>query len=126
MSSQKNNSCLFIYGTLKRGQSRAGSLAGQKLLGESKTVARYRMFDCGSYPGLVQREDGLEIAGEVWSVNEDCLHQLDLIEAVDQGLYQRTTIQLKPPFDSHQVQSYFYLLSVEGLPDCGDCWTSDF
>lgn len=93
-------------------------------MGESKTVAQYRMFDCGSYPGLVEHENGLEIAGEVWSVDKACLRQLDLVEAVDQGLYQRKKINLKPPFDAHEVESYFYLLPVEGLPDCGGCWTS--
>lgn len=125
MPLEKNNSCLFIYGTLKRGHSRAGNLVHQEFLGESKTVARYRMFDCGSYPGLVEHENGIEIIGEVWSVDEDCLRQLDLVEAVDQGLYRRATIQLQPPFGSHSVESYFYLLPVEGLPDCGACWTSD-
>ena len=120
MSSQ-NKQRLFIYGTLKRGHSRAANLAGQQFLGEVRTLARYRLFDCGSYPGLVEYEKGLEIIGEVWEVDAACLQQLDLVEAVDAGLYRRGSIQLQPPFD-FEVESYFYLLPVETLTDCGDCW----
>ena len=116
MSSQENHT-LFIYGTLKRGHSRAGSLAGQQFMGKAKTVASYRMFDCGTYPGLVEAEKGLKIIGEVWSVDAECLWQLDRIEAVDQGLFQRRPIKLNPPFDADSVESYFYLLSVKSLPD---------
>jgi len=118
----KSKQHLFIYGTLKRGHSRAGNLLGQQFLGEAKTTARYRMYDCGDYPGLVESEDGLEIIGEVWSVDASCLQQLDIVEAVQQGLYRRGPIELCPPFDSQNVESYFYLLSVETLTQCGDCW----
>ncbi len=121
MASQKKQ-CLFIYGTLKRGHSRCGNLTGQEFLGESKTVARYRIFDCGTYPGLVEAENGLEVSGEVWSVDNECLRQLDLVEAVDSGLYQRRTIKLQPPFHTHPVESYFYLLPVDSLTDCGASW----
>ena len=118
----QNKQRLFIYGTLKRGHSRSANLVGQQFLGEAKTLACYRLFDCGSYPGLVENEQGLEIVGEVWSVDEACLRQLDLVEAVEEGLYRRAQIKLQPPFDS-PVESYFYLLPVEKLKDCGDCWT---
>jgi len=121
LSSQKKQ-ILFIYGTLKRGHSRAGNLSGQEFLGESKTVAHYRMFDCGTYPGLVEAQDGLEIVGEVWSVDEECLRQLDIVEAVEAGLYQRRTIDLQPPFDAHSVESYLYLQPIDSLTDCGTSW----
>ena len=119
---QENRQLLFIYGTLKRGHSRAASLIGQQFLGEARTLARYRLFDCGSYPGLVESDDGLEINGEVWSVDQSCLKQLDVIEAVEQGLYRRGAVELQSAYDS-QVESYFYLLPVGTLADCGDLWT---
>ena len=122
MVSNQNKQLLFIYGTLKRGQSRAGNLEGQQFLGEARTLAQYRLFDCGSYPGLVKREDGLEIVGEVWSVDRVCLRQLDRVEGVEAGLYRRGTIELQAPLDS-QVESYFYLLPVDTLNDCGNSWT---
>lgn len=118
----QNKPHIFVYGTLKRGYSRAANLVGQQFLGEVKTLAHYRLFDCGSYPGLVEVENGLEIIGEVWAVDTACLQQLDLVEAVEEGLYRRGSIKLQPPFDLY-VESYFYLLSVETLTDCGDCWT---
>jgi len=103
----QNKRRIFVYGTLKRGYCRAANLVGQQFLGEAKTLAHYRLFDCGSYPGLVEAENGLEILGEVWTVDAACLRQLDLVEAVEEGLYRRGPIKLQPPFDS-LVESYCF------------------
>lgn len=114
---------VFVYGTLKQGHCRAAFLEGQQFLGAATTLAEYRLFDCGDYPGLVASGEGVEVSGEVWNIDETCLLKLDQVEAVDQGLYQRRLIRLKPPFDDQTVESYFYLHSTESLPDCGNSWT---
>ena len=80
---------LFIYGTLKRGQSRAGALNRQRFLGNAQTAPKYRMFDCGEYPGLVEAEDGVSIAGELWEVDQACLDVLDELEGTNLDLFQR-------------------------------------
>jgi len=115
---------LFVYGTLKRGDVRAPLLAGQTFLGEARTAARYRLFNTGDYPALVDAGPlgvaGRSILGELWQVDADCLARLDEEEGVDEGLYARRTVALIEP--AEPAESYFFLLPVNGLPDCGERW----
>lgn len=121
---------IFVYGTLKRTGCRRSVLRDQEFLGEASTQAAYRMFSLGDYPGLVDaaqlvgsdHQPGFRIHGELYEVDGDCKRKLDAIECVDEGLYQLRSIDLVAPFDSEEVFAYFYLLSVEGCPECGDCW----
>ena len=115
---------IFVYGTLKRGGCRAELLAGQRLIGEAATEPRYRMVDCGSYPGLINAEAGLSITGELWAVDADCLKALDLAEGVAEGLYARRPVRLQAPYADELVEAYFYLPSTAGLRDCGDRWVN--
>ncbi|MEW4528969.1 gamma-glutamylcyclotransferase family protein [Maioricimonas sp. JC845] len=113
---------VFVYGTLMRGDCRHRVLAGQEFLGEARTEGRYRMFDVGSYPGLVESTDGLAIEGEVYRVDNDCLRVLDQVEGVELGLYERRRIALQAPFGTAPVEAYFYLRNTHGLKDCGSRW----
>ena len=113
---------VFVYGTLKKGQCRAAFLDGQVFRGEAKTIAAYRIFDCGTYPGMIASEPGVEILGEVWTVDEQCLSELDDLEGVDEGIYRRVPIRLQPPYHRIDVHGYLYLHSTDGLRDCGVCW----
>ncbi len=113
---------LFVYGTLKRGHRRHSALATQTFLGPATTQPLYRMYDCGGYPGLVKSEAGRAIEGELWHVQPDGLEVLDEIEGVDTHLYRRRQVQLEPPHDQQEIESYFYVRSVHGLSDAGTCW----
>ena len=121
-----SRSLLFVYGTLKRGCCRSHFLAGQSCLGEARTQPKYRMYNCGTYPGLTPDAEGLSIHGELWSVDEACLARLDQEEGVDEGLYTRSSIELATPlpesFAGYPVDAYFYTQSVNEFPDCGDQW----
>jgi gamma-glutamylcyclotransferase (GGCT)/AIG2-like uncharacterized protein YtfP len=113
---------LFVYGTLKRGHSRARLLHGQRFLGHGRTRPNYACT-LGSYPGLVRDDqDGLAIEGEVWDVDASCLKKLDEVEGVTEGLYRRVTVELESPFDSQQVETYLYVRNTSGLVDCGCRW----
>lgn len=114
---------VFVYGTLKRGGSNHRYLQAQHFLSTATTAPDYRMFGLEGYPGLVEVTPGtgLGIVGEVWSVDETCLAELDRLEGVDEGLYRRGPIRLDPP-RSDAVYAYFYLGSVKGRADLG----SDF
>ena len=113
---------VFVYGTLKRGDSRHHWLDGQRFLGLATTLPRYRMYNVGTYPGLIESpNDGLAIRGEVWEVTPECLTTLDDVEGIDEGLYRRDVIQLEAG-SFGTVQAYFYLQSVTGCPDCGEEW----
>lgn len=120
----KTDTRLFVYGTLKRGEVRAPLLAGQRYVGEVRTAPRYRLFNTGDYPALVEAEPlrlpGRSIVGELWSVDAACLARLDLEEAVDEGLYARREIALVG--GAERAIAYVYLLPVDGMQDCGDVW----
>ena len=113
---------LFVYGTLKRGYSRSAALQGEEFLGTTKTEARYRMYNLGNFPGLVESPDGLSIEGELWEVSAECLKRLDEIEGVGIQLYKRAKVHLKAPHDREEVETYLYLRSTQGMPDCGVKW----
>ena len=118
---------IFVYGTLKRGLCRAHFLTGQHFWGEARTLPRYRMYNCGTYPGLKPAPgDGLSIIGELWKVDDTCLARLDREEGVAEGLYVRHAIELAPsasePLPDALIEAYFYVPGIAGYPDCGDCW----
>lgn len=113
---------LFVYGTLKRGQSRHRYLEGQKFVGVARTEPRYRLFNLGDYPGLVELLDGRSIDGELWDVDPACLRRLDAVEGCDEGLYRRAEIRLLAPHAQFTVLSYLYERTIEGMPDCGAHW----
>lgn len=115
---------LFVYGTLKRGDVRAYLLDGQAYVGEAATAPRYRLFNTGDYPALVEAGaiglGGVSVTGELWAVDEACLARLDEEEGVDEGLYARRGLEL---VDGRVgVQTYLYLLPIDGMADCGTSW----
>ena len=113
---------LFIYGTLKRGLCRHASIASQTFLGDVQTEPLYRMYNVGTYPGLVRAENGLAIEGELWEVDEACLKMLDEIEDVARGLYLRQRVKLAPPHAGDHVEAYILQQGVATLTDCGPRW----
>jgi gamma-glutamylaminecyclotransferase len=115
-----NETLIFVYGTLKRGGSNQHYLAGQKFIGEARTTPGFRLFDLGTYPGMVAKADDRDgVSGEVWSVEVDCLEHLDLLEGIKEGLYRREPVPLLAPFADRKVEGYIYARSVEGLRDLG-------
>lgn len=112
---------VFVYGTLKRGQVRHAGLAGQRFVGEARTLPRYRMVNLGTFPALVEGGTG-SIVGELWSVDAACLARLDYIEAVADDRYRRTRVWLAPPHEQVAAEAYFYTADVSRLPDHGEVW----
>ena len=111
---------LFVYGTLKRGERNHRLLAGQEFLGEAATMPLYRLYDLGPFPGLVlDMDDGREIHGELWAVDEAALAALDDFEGVP-DLFIRADVAVRHQFDT--VQAYLYNGAIEpGTPE-GDRW----
>jgi len=111
---------IFVYGTLKRGQRRHELLLGQVFLREAVTLPRYRLYDNGRYPCLVEApESGVAVTGEIWQVEEDVLKRLDDYEGVP-DLYVRRRILLQE--QASPVWSYFFCGDVTDLKDCGSAW----
>ncbi|MCA9008639.1 MAG: gamma-glutamylcyclotransferase [Planctomycetaceae bacterium] len=113
---------IFVYGSLKQGYALHSLLHRQLFLGNAVTAPKYRLFDLGSYPGLVACPEGLAIHGEVYQVDANALHRLDEAEGVADALYARREIQLQSDFVHRSVHAWFWLGDVSGKPDCGARW----
>lgn len=114
---------VFVYGTLKRGHSNHGYMAGQRFICEATTQSVYRLFDLGGYPGMIEAaSDGLSIKGEIWEIDDACLRRLDVLEDVKGGEYARVFVKLAAPHESDAVEGYVYLRSVARCRDIGSSW----
>lgn len=96
---------VFVYGTLRAGEvndlntaaARHG-IAAPRCLG-SGTVAG-RLYDFGSYPGLVADGAAGAVLGDIYEVDEALVPVLDEIEEVYPGqatLFVRTTMPVARP-----------------------------
>jgi gamma-glutamylcyclotransferase (GGCT)/AIG2-like uncharacterized protein YtfP len=110
---------IFVYGTLKRDQRNHHFLRDQKFLGEAQTEARYRLYDSGPHPALIDDPHGVDVRGEVWQVSEETLQKLDEYEGVP-DYFSRRPILLQD-WDIG-VEAYFFNGDVTNLKDCGDHW----
>lgn len=112
---------VFVYGSLKRGYALHHLLETSQFKGCGITVPHYRIYDLGSYPGLIEVPDGLPIHGEMFDVSEVTLSRLDEAEGVSEGWYARRPIRLQNS-DHEETHAWFWLKSVNGCPDCGPGW----
>lgn len=111
---------LFVYGTLKRGQKNHHFLAGQEFIGEAATMPLYRLYALGWYPGLVlDVDDGLEVQGELWAVDDDALAKMDAFEGVP-DLFARQDVAVRDHFET--VQAYLFNQTVPDGALSGDEW----
>lgn len=104
---------LFVYGTLKRGESRDKQwpFAPLKVCPATTCAA---LYDLGPYPAIGPGNDC--VAGELWFVRDEhlaaTLRQLDAIEGYQQGgpdLYVRRIITCSDNWGwSHRAYAYFF------------------
>ena len=114
---------VFVYGTLKRGGSNHRFLAGQNFIGPARTVPGYTLYSLGDYPGMVREPGAIAgVTGELWSVDANCLAELDRLEGLDEGLYERAEVQIAPNLFAATAQSYLYLRPHQGFAPLGDTW----
>ena len=114
---------LFVYGSLKRGYALHDYLSSQRFLGTAATKPHYRLYDCGSYPGMVYvGTNGVAVTGEVYQISDRVRNVLDEVEGVDEGLYVCQPVLLDEPFHAEQVLAYFYTQPISHLSDCGSTW----
>ena len=111
---------IFVYGSLKRGKQRHGFLEKQVFIKEIVTKPIYRLYNLGSFPAMVEDENGITIKGELWDVDEKCLEFLDFIEA-HPVFFERKQVQLIEEIDA---QAYLFNRNWMALEctDCGESW----
>jgi gamma-glutamylcyclotransferase (GGCT)/AIG2-like uncharacterized protein YtfP len=93
---------VFVYGSLKRGQTHHHLLATARFEGEAR-ASGLALHDLGPFPMAIaaaQPEAGSEtdletvpVSGEVFAVDRETLEQLDRLEGVPR-LYQRQRLEL--------------------------------
>src|SRR5580700_10044401 len=99
-----NKTILFVYGTLKRGQKSHHYIADQEFLGTATTMPLYRLYALGWHPGMVlDADNGLEVAGELYAVDDATLGKLDVYEGTPDWFY-RQEIAVRDRFEP--VQAY--------------------
>lgn len=111
---------LFVYGTLRRGGSAHGLLAGQRWAGPARTRPAFRLHGMGGFPALVPAASGARaVEGELWWVQPARLERIDRWEGVPDGVYARRPVALLPPHQGLPAQAYVYLRGVAGRADLG-------
>ena len=114
---------LFVYGTLKRGCKNHRHLAGQIYVGDARTASGFRLYDLGSYPGMVADPTDLDgVTGELWDVDAAALAHLDGFEGVAEGLYRRELVRLESSSGFDTAHAYLYARPVAHLPVIGTTW----
>lgn len=74
-------SLFAFYGTFTSGQSGHGNLDGARFVEAAQTAPRYRLlFVDGLWPALVEAEDGVSIAAELYDCSEELLAHLAGVE----------------------------------------------
>ena len=70
-----------IYGTFMRGQPGHANLDGAEFFEEGETAPRYRLWEIdGRWPALIEAEDGVAIAAELYEITPAHLARLAEIE----------------------------------------------
>ena len=81
-----------IYGTFMRGQVGHDNLARATFVEEVRTAPRYRLyFVDGKWPALVPESDGVEIACELYELDDGTIARLAAIEPPG---WERAPLQL--------------------------------
>lgn len=81
---------IFVYGTLRKGESNHHFLESSEYLGIFETEPNYQLFNIGSYPGVIA--GNCKVLGEIYRIDNSLLNQLDLYENVPTE-YMRESIQ---------------------------------
>jgi allophanate hydrolase len=70
-----------IYGTFMRGQPGHANLDRARFVDSVETAPRYRLFEVdGRWPALIEDEDGVTIAAELYEIDEPHLARLAELE----------------------------------------------
>ena len=88
---------VFVYGSLLSGLGNHPLLSNSTLLGVTKSPREFAMLDLGSFPGVVLDEEGEEMIGEVYEVDDTTMNRLDRLEGYnsnkpEMGLYSKKEI----------------------------------
>lgn len=107
---QPNETLVFVYGTLQRGESQHAYLEGARFLGEARTAPNFRLVDLGDYPAMV-RGGQTQVDGELYALDSRCVSAMDELEDHPE-YFRRSRVLLE---DGSEVFSYL-LPESQGQP----------
>jgi gamma-glutamylaminecyclotransferase len=116
---------LFVFGTLKCGFANYRPGQGTPVLGKVGTVQRYPLRIVGRYkiPWLLNAPgQGLYVSGELFTVDQQMLGQLDRVEGVHHpGWFKRSRIwvRVRKPQGCRLVRAWVYFGSERELAKQG-------
>ncbi len=96
--------CLFVYGTLKRGEPLHYLLEGARFLGEGH-VRGYALYHLGEYPAVRPASETSLVWGEVYEIPSELLPVLDEVE----DEYQRQKVRVKMKGRDGFLQAWIYV-----------------
>jgi len=105
---------VFVYGSLKRGgRLDMSNMPGATFISEATTVGPdYRMVSLDLFPGVLTGGDK-HVVGEVWSVNDEAMRQLDIIEGYP-TFYMRQLVETT----AGVAWMYYLTHDMEYYEDC--------
>ena len=113
---------IFVYGTLREGDSRNSAIQGAERLPGVWTVPG-TLHSLQAFPALVLGEEETQVVGEVYfippNLEDYTLGTLDSIEGVAFGLYRRVTITATSD-SGEQIVCYTYIAGPEIESDLDD------
>lgn len=109
---------VFVYGSLKKGYHNYPVLKDSEYLGTFKTKGKYDMFSLGSFPAVIKNSHNYFINGELYSVTDEVLNDLDELEG--NGYFYKRYLTPLQGYDE-DVWVYFYLNKDHG--DSKECVT---
>ncbi len=99
---------VFVYGTLRRGETAHHLLAKGTWVGEALTDAAFTLVDLGAWPGLLAG-GRTRVVGEVFRINPGLLPALDAYEDCPED-YVRQTIPVTLKESGARIEALTYLL----------------
>lgn len=126
-----NEYTVFVYGTLRRGESNSSLLDNSEYIGTDR-VNGFILRNLGEYPMAFERSgDKSEIIIEIYKIDEITLHQLDMLEEYIEG-HESSLYHRKKVLSISGLSGYIYFgkdenkyLSYDVIPG-GDWKKSDY
>ncbi len=110
---------IFVFGTLKDGFPNFSVNDGTRIAGRFLTKPLYELYLVGSRytPWMIPDQgDGVAIAGEVYSVDDDGLARMDELERIHYpDGYQRASIDVIHADNGQVLRVFVYLKRAEQL-----------